>query len=629
MAQIKVPRERLEQLRLLAYVVCSVIGFRLVDIQLLRHDYYRRAAEKNRTLIIHQNAPRGRIVTRDNVALAANEPSFSLIYLPGRFKDPEYLKRLAKDFASRLGMDDDDLLAALQRSFDNGTPARLAENLSTRSMFAFSELKTLYPGVDLVVETKRYYPFGHFASHLIGYMGRIDAKEWPALRKEGAYRVESKIGRSGIEKRFESKLKGRDGGLYLEVDYRGKLHRVLQSEPWISGSDVRLTLDFQAQKAAEEGLKNSLTQKGAVVAINPQNGALLALASSPDFDPNMFVVYSDTRAAAAPLKVLPEYNLAIQGLYAPGSVFKIITASAILESGLISPKDTYFCPGYYNTGNRVFKCWDKKGHGKVNFLKAITNSCDVYFYNAGLKVGPALIEQYEREFRLGMKTGVPMVGEKEGYIFGPSRRGNLKSYWFIGDTLNLSIGQGELLVTPIQMAQVIAAVANGGIFWRPRYVDRITDPYGREISRSNDELLGTVKLKPESWRLLREALKNVVDEGTGVQSKIKGLEIYGKTGTAQNPQGGDNAWFVAYAQVPGRKPEVAVAVLVQHGQHGASAATPIARDVIAAALRWDVKTGAPVKPAAEKKSAVPEKTVSNTAPEPEAAAVQTTGDSAQ
>jgi penicillin-binding protein 2 len=328
---------------------------------------------------------------------------------------------------------------------------------------------------------------------------------------------------------------------------------------------------------------------------------LLAIASSPDFDPNMFVVFSDSRAEVSPMKILPEYNLAVQGLYAPGSIFKIISASAILESGLISTKDTYFCPGYYNAGNRIFKCWDKKGHGKVDFLKALTNSCDVYFYNAGLKVGPALIEKYEREFRLGMKTGVPIPGEKEGYIFGPSRRAAQKSYWFIGDTLNLSIGQGELLVTPLQMAQLIASVPSEGLFWRPRYVDQITDPYGRVISQSKAELLeGSATLKPENWKILRAALKNVVDEGTGAQSKIKGLEVFGKTGTAQNPQGGDNAWFVAYAQQPGQKSEIAVAVLVQHGQHGASAATPIARDVIAAALRWDLKTGAPVQPKPEK-----------------------------
>ena len=593
MPPIKVPRERFMQLWACASIAGALIGFRLVDIQVLRHDYYKQAAERNRTQIIYQNAPRGKIITSDDVVIAGNEPSFSLIFLPGRFNDAQYVSQLARDFASRLSMDYSFLLEVLQHSFDHGTPVRLAENLSTRSMFALSELKTLYPGIDLVVETKRSYPYGAFASHLLGYMGSIDPRDWKNLRKEGRYHVDSKIGRSGIENLFERDLKGKDGGLYLEVDSKGRLHRILQTEPWLAGSDIHLTLDYQAQKAAETGLKDSVTKSGAVIAIDPQNGDILALASVPDFDPNMFVVFSDSHTATY-TKALPEYNFATQGQFAPGSVFKIITAAAALESGQISIKDSFYCPGYYNAGNRIFKCWEKRGHGSVSFIEAMAQSCDVYFYNVGLKISPSLIEDYENQFRLGIKTGILLPGEKPGYVFGPKERAKRKSYWFVGDTLNLAIGQGEILVTPIQMAQVVGAVSNGGFFWQPQYVRKITDPYGRTVSERQGKLLSRVTLKPETWDNIRAGLHAVIENGTGSACKIKGLTVYGKSGTAQTSLKGDNAWFVAYAEEPGKKARIAVAVLVQQAGHGGTAAAPIAKQVILSALRWDDKTGAPI-----------------------------------
>jgi len=581
------------QLWACASIAGAIIGFKLMDIQVLRHDYYQQAAERNRTQIIYQNAPRGKIITKDDVVIAGNEPSFSLIFLPGRLTDSQYISQLARDFASRLSMDYSDLLDILQQSVEHGTPVRLAENLSTHSMFALSELKTLYPGIDLVVETKRSYPYGAFASHLIGYMGNIDSKDWKTLRKGGRYHVDSKIGRSGIENLFEPELKGKDGGLYLEVDSRGKLHRILQTEPWQAGSDLHLTLNFQAQKAAEDGLKSSVTKSGAVIAIDPQNGDILAMSSVPDFDPNQFVVFSDSHTSAA-AKILPEYNFVTQGMFAPGSTFKIITAAAALDSGQLSVKDSFYCPGYYNAGNRIFKCWDKRGHGNVSFVEAMAQSCDVYFYNVGLKISPSLIEDYENQFRLGMKTGIPLPGEKAGYVFGPKERANHKSYWFVGDTLNLAIGQGEILVTPIQMAQVIGAVANGGFFWQPQYLEKITDPYGRVVSERQAKLLSRVNLKQETWDNIKAGLRAVIENGTGSACKIKGLNVYGKSGTAQTSLKGDNAWFVAYAEEPGKKARIAVAVLVQQAGHGGTAAAPIAKQVILSALHWDDKTGAPI-----------------------------------
>jgi penicillin-binding protein 2 len=578
-----IPFERLRRLWWLVYLVGAVLTLRLVFLQVIRYEYFKVAAEKNRTQIIFQTAPRGQVIFRKDRIVATSQPSFSLIYLPGPY-EREYFEKIAKDFSTLLDVDSKELMEKISYASAKNKTVRLAENLSMKSMFKFSELKSQYPGIDLIVETKRYYPYGKFASHLLGYMGKITKQEWEHnIEYELNYRMDSTIGRSGIEKTFEQYLRGRDGGLYLEVDAQGRLERVLESEPWRPGADMYLTLDFATQKAAEEGLENSKTQIGAVVAIDPRDGDVLALSSAPDFDPNMFVLTDIKKEEILQdFRDLPEYNLAISGVYAPGSPFKIITSAAALESGKINPNMTFFCPGYYDAGPRVFKCWEKKGHGKMNFMEGMTHSCDVYFYNVASRISPYLIEEYQRKFNLGVLTGIAISGEKSGNVFGPSERIKQRKHWFIGDSLNMAIGQGEVLVTPIQMAQLIASVANGGYFWRPNYVDKIVDVDNKVLFEKNVKLMNTLKLHDTTWKLLREALKSVVDNGTGIACKIKGLEVFGKTGTAQNPHGDDNAWFIAYAQRPGKTPEIAVAVLVQHGQHGSSSAAPIARKVIEA-----------------------------------------------
>ncbi|MFH1618966.1 MAG: penicillin-binding protein 2 [bacterium] len=582
----RVPAQRLNILWIMVYAGAMLLAVRLLDIQILRHQQYKEAAERNRTQVIRQTAPRGRIFSCDGVAVATNRPAFSLIFLPGKIKDPVYLKRLAADFSPKLKATSRELLAELQKAFERGSPVRLAENLPAKTMFALSELKTRYPGVSLIVEAQRFYPFGSFASHLLGYMGKMNAGEWSRARREGKnYQIDSNVGRTGIEKVFERELRGRDGGLYLEVDARGRLNRILKNETWYPGFDVHLTIDSQVQMAAEGGLRSSLSKKGAVVALNPSNGEILALASVPDFDSNIFVSPRDVQRE---FYAVPEFNTAIQGTFPPGSIFKIVTAAAAIETGRVSPQDKFFCPGYYDAGNRIFRCWEKKGHNKTDFLSGLAHSCDVYFYNIGLRTGAANIEKYERAFRLGMPTGIALPGEKRGNVFGPTERVKRRTYWFIGDTLNLSIGQGELLVTPIQMAQMISAVANRGTFWRPRYIDRVSDQDGKTVYQERPELLSTISLKPETWDILREGLKKVVSEGTGSQARINGIDVYGKTGTAQNPGGEDHAWFVAFAEVPGRQSEIAVAVLVQYGKHGASSAAPVAKSVIEAALRGKI-----------------------------------------
>ncbi|MDX6768693.1 MAG: penicillin-binding protein 2 [Elusimicrobiota bacterium] len=573
--------ERLSRLWLVIALVGLALGLRLFQMQIIQGAEYRLAAERNRSQLIHQNAPRGRIYDRHGEALATNAPAFSLIFLPGKSRHRDDLTPLAAELSRQLGQDSAELLERLQEAVREESAVRLAENLPTPTMFRLSELKTVYPGVDLIVEARRYYPHGRFASHLLGYMGKMSPREWRERRSKG-YRVDARTGKMGLERLFENELRGRDGGIRMEVDAQGRLKRMLEKIPWEAGSNVHLTLEAATQKAADEGLRASNTGRGAVVAVDPRNGDVLALSSAPDFDPNA-LLSSDPEEVKDATAALPEYNLAISGTYPPGSTFKPIVGLAVLNEGKASPEESVFCPGFYDgLAARTFLCWEHKGHKRVAWLQGLAKSCDVYFYTMGRRVGGAAIERYAKLFGLGRKVRLDLGGEKAGHMFGPETRKAAGKGWYEGDTLNQAIGQGELLVTPLQMAVATAALANRGSLWRPHYTQKIEYADGRPEFVVKPEKLGLIDAKPESWRLVDEAMQLVVSSGTGGAARVPGLTVAGKTGTAQNPHGDDHAWFIAYASKPGEEPSIAVAVLVEHGQHGSSAAVPIARKVILA-----------------------------------------------
>lgn len=571
----------------LAVIAGTIIALRLVDIQILRHNAYLQMAERNRTQIIYQTAPRGRVFTADGVAVASNAPAFSLYYLGGN-QDKDYLAHLARDFSPLLPLTQEELFAKLQTGSSSGKAMLLAENLSTKSTVALQELQLYYPGIYLIEETKRNYPYGIFASHLLGYLGSMDDSQWRKRDVKLGYRLTSKIGKNGIEKKFEEDLKGKDGGVYLEVDYRGRVKSIIEDRKWAAGSDVYLTLNFALQQAAEEGLKNSKTGRGAAVALDPRTGAVLALASAPAYDPNMFVAYSD-EDYGSPTKKIDEYNLAIQGVYPPASTFKVITGAAALESGIIDVNRKISCYGKYDSGPRIFKCWGT--HGPMDFFDGMSHSCDVYFYAVAAQIGAAAIERVQRMFMFGRPTRIDLPGEKAGNLYGPTRRARSKTYWFIGDTLNLSIGQGELLVTPIKLAQFAAAIASRGNVYRPYYVEKIvSNQTGKTKQIGEREVLQHADLKPETYDTLFKALKHTVDTGTAARVRLAGLDVYGKTGTAQNPHGADHGWFMAFAGRRGEEPSIALAVFVEFGEGGSSAAGPIARQMLEAYFKQEPET---------------------------------------
>jgi len=570
---------RLRILLLLAVLAGAVVALRLIDIQFIRHSYYLQLAERNRTQVLYQTAPRGRIFTADGTAVAANAPAFNLYYLGAGPKEPEYLTKLAHVLTPHLGQEEDEILDKLSKAVRSGKAMAIAENLSPKTGVALKELQLYYPGIYVIEENKRTYPYESFASHLIGYLGSMEGREWRNRDLSLDYRLNAKIGKNGLEKKFEKELKGRDGGIYLEVDYRGRVKRVIEDRKWEPGADIYLTLNHALQQAAEQGLANSLTGRGAAVALDPRSGAVLALASAPAFDPAIFVRYNDEPPVVS--KKISEYNLATQGIYPPASTFKVITAIAAIEAGGFDPRKIISCPGHYDAGSRVFNCWST--HGPVDFFGGMAGSCDVYFYTLAAQIGPAAIEKIQRMFQFGQVTGIDLPGEKAGNLYGPTRRARNLSYWFIGDTLNLSIGQGELLVTPLKMAQYAAALASRGKVWRPYYLDRVVQPQTGEIlARGESQQVGSVEIAPATWDLVFKALKHTVDNGTARRVKIEGLDVYGKTGTAQNPHGKDHGWFMAFAGKPGQEPELAVAVFVEFGTSGSSVAGPIARQMIEA-----------------------------------------------
>lgn len=572
--------ERLELLWLGATIGVGLLGLRLIHMQVVRNQYYSDLAERQRTQVIAQAAPRGRVYDRNGDIVATNQPAFSLIFLPGKAQDPARLAGLAESLARELHRDQAELFERLQEAAREESAIHLAENLPLKTMFKLSELKTLYPGVDLIVEARRYYPHGAFAGHLLGYMGKIDKRQWNRVKGKG-YRVDSWIGRTGVENRYEDVLRGVDGEIRMEVDAQGRLRRRLDEVQWKAGGNLVLTIDTRIQIAVEEALRASPSGEGAAVVLDPRTGEVLALASVPDFDPNLLLLPewdAGKRAASS----LPEFNRAIQGTYAPGSTFKVVMDAALLQENTVRLDERVWCPGFLVVGNRTFKCWEKKGHKWVDFMLSLAQSCDTYYYTMGQRLKGPAIERYEQLFGLGRKTGVDLPGERSGNLFGPEARKGRKRGWYDGDTANLSIGQGELLATPIQMAVVAAAVANKGTLWKPRFVKKVERP--RAVEEPVSETSGHIDLRPEVWAKMQEAMVGVITHGTGQRVNIPGLVIGGKTGTSQNPLGDDHAWFIAYAGRPDEAPSVALAVLIQHGGHGSSAAGPVARKAIEAAF---------------------------------------------
>ncbi len=557
-----------------ALLLIVVAGF--WTTQVVRGDHYRELAENNRLRKVPIKAPRGLIFDRGGNILVENVPSYDLTLDRTRAHD---LAASVAYAARILGRAPADLEATLERvrSLPQFQPVTLAKNLSLSEVSRFGVASLEHPEFEVEIGHQRIYRQAGGTAHVLGYLGEVseeDLKSAPEVYVPGDL-----VGRKGIEATYDKSLRGRDGERIVVVDSRGQALEEYGKKPAHPGKDLTLTLDLALQQEAERQLEGKV---GAIVALDPRDGAIRALASSPSYDPNLF-----TRPLAADeWRTLiegpnhPLQNRALQSRYSPGSVFKIVMAVAGISEGVINPSDTEFCGGAATFYDHRYRCWKQGGHGTVDLHRAIKYSCDVYFYHLGKRLGIERIARYARKFHLGRPSGIDIKGEKAGLV--PDSAWSLaarKHPWYAGETISVAIGQGPLLVTPLQMAAMAAVVANGGRYATPHLVQ------GAEVPKP--ELLG---LDPKAVALVRRGLWAVVNEGdgTGRQAQLPGIEVAGKTGTAQvvtqktwtkntelKVEHRDHAWFASFA--PYDHPELVVVVFLEHAGAGSVNAAPVAR----------------------------------------------------
>jgi penicillin-binding protein 2 len=570
--------------------VFSLIFFRLWYLQIIKGEDFRNLSENNRIRIQELPAPRGVLYDREGIPLVDSFPSFDVSLSRQDVPDVQVLIPVLSQV---LSMDSEKLQARLfaARGSPPSQPLTVKADI-TRQELAMVETRRLdLPGVTVDVVIRRNYPYGSLAAHLIGHLGEINQEELE--RKEFInHKIGYLIGKYGIEQKFELDLMGENGGRQLEVNALGRKMRVLKNLEPNPGNNLFLTLDLELQKAADAAMAG---KRGALVAMDPQSGDILALVSKPDFDPNFFArgISPKNWKSLIGNPAHPLQNRATQGQYPPGSIFKIITAIAGLEEKLITPETTFQCSGALPFGDREYQCWKKEGHGWISLKRAIVESCDVYFYQVGLRLGVDRMAKYAMALGLGEFTGIPLDHEKPGLI--PTSSWKMRRFgipWQAGENLSTAIGQGFTLVTPLQIATTISALTNGGKIFQPRIVQSIQTPQGEVIKEFPPLISNYLHVSPETLEFIREALWGVVNSpgGTGGRARIEGFDVAGKTGTAQviqrregqtepiSPDLQDHAWFACFAPAP--QPRITVVVLIEHGGHGGASAAPVARKVL-------------------------------------------------
>jgi len=576
-------RKRIVGMSIAVSVALLVIVCQLWYLQVLEGGRFQEASDKNRIRIRPIAAPRGILFDRNGLPLVDNRPAFTLSLIPRELeRDLDKRDATLGRLAVLLQIPFQELQDAVAKvSSDSFLPVRIRRGLSIADMQKVEEWKLELPGVIVEVEPQRVYPNSRFAAHLLGYVREANDEQL----KQGRYRRGDMVGQTGLERLLDEFLRGKDGGERIEVDAMGRPVRLVQSTEPHPGAQVVTTVNRRVQEVAEKLMEG---KTGAVVVMDPRNGDVLAMVSTPAFDIDRFTGTIDRDAWLRVMKdpEFPLLNRTIQSQYPPGSIFKMVLTAAGLQEGTLTPSDSVHCQGEFPFGGRVFRDWKKEGHGTVDLMGAMAQSCDVFFYNAGLKVGAPAMAKYASAFGFGVATGIELGTEKLGLIPAPkSLRKGKPPVWHAGETVNMSIGQGQLLATPMQIARFMSAIANGGVLWKPRLVQRIERPDRGVVWSDAGTVNGHVELNPAVWAFLRRSLWAVVNtsNGTGIAARIPGLDIAGKTGTAQtianskSEKGQDHAWFASFA--PARDPEVVIVVLVERGGHGGSMAAPIARQI--------------------------------------------------
>ena len=582
-------------------VLTLVLVGRLVHLQIFKHQHFTTLSENNRVKIVPIAPTRGLIFDHRGEILAQNLPAYSLEVVPEVVEDVGALITNLREIIEITDADEEAFLAALarKRRFEK-VPLRTW--LDDREVARIAVNRHRFPGVDIVARLTRNYPLGELGVHLVGYVGRINKRELKRI-DQADYRGTSHIGKTGVEASYESWLHGKVGYQRVETNAQGRILRVLERHDPVPGRNLFLTMDVGLQRTAEAALSD---ENGAIVALDPVTGAVLAMASNPGFDPNQFAhgIDLETYRNLQRSPNRPLFNRALNGQYPPGSTIKPFVGLAGLERGVGHARGESWCPGWFRLpgGKRRFRDWKEYGHGRTGLYGAIEQSCDVYFYELALALGIDRMHAHLSSFGFGERTGIRLGGESRGLMPSRTWKRNVRGQpWYPGETVITGIGQGYMLATPLQLASAAAAIATRGMRLRPRIVDRAVDPADGEIEEVEPETIGTIEsLDASNWQRIVEAMVGVVHGPRGTAKKINDGIAYrmaGKTGTAQvftigqnekydaeklDKKLHDHGLFIAFAPV--EDPRIAVAVVVENGGSGSKAAAPLARIVIDAYL---------------------------------------------
>lgn len=585
-------RSRFLALVFIVLAAFSLLSIQLLHLQIVKGSMYRQLSQDNCIRKKRVKAFRGLIYDRQGRILVENRPSFNLMMVE---KDAEPLEETVHRLAAFINPEPSAILEKLQN--DSGglyDPVLILEDMDRDTMAAIAAHRFELPGVSIEARARRHYLYPETAAHLLGYMGEVSAGELRSKtfrnKQKGDY-----VGRSGVEKTFEEALSGRAGGRVVQVNAAGQVVAVLDKVAPEPGDNLFLTIDLALQKKANSLMKGKV---GAVVAMEPDTGDVLAMVSRPSFNPNCFVegMSSEQWQALTGDPDRPLMNKVVQGEYPPASTYKIVTALAALEENEVDPAEQVYCPGHYRYGNRIYYCWKRYGHGRLALVQAIAQSCDVFFYHMGKRLGVDKMAGYAKACGFGSPTGIPLGREEDGLV--PTKEWKRQRFgvdWQAGESLSVAIGQGYNLLTPIQMAALISAVANGGVKYQPRILKSIETVEGKTVSKGEPIISGRLPASEKTLKILRKGLWRAVNARHGTaywHVRDREIQISGKTGTAQvisRKRGEEraeeipdkykpHAWFVGYA--PSGNPQIAVAVLVEHGEHGSSGAGPIAGELM-------------------------------------------------
>ena len=578
-------QQRLNLFRLPVLFIFFILAARLWQLQIIQGAEYALKAEHNKIRTIQLVAPRGTISDRNNIPLVENRPSFDVLLYREAMKDQSSTIRFLTE---KLGMSEADLARNLRRSKGSGLyrPILLKEDASMQDISIIEAHRRDHPEIQLGPEPRRLYHYGKLAAHLMGYVGEISEQELAAKVFPGAI-PGTLVGKAGVEKTYNNALAGTDGARQVLVDSMGREVGLVDEIDSITGGEIQLTLDLDLQSIAEKALEDKV---GAIVAMDPRNGEILVMASAPSFDPNAFSarISGDEWKALLSHPDRPMQNRAIQNSFSPGSIFKLIMSDAALEEGLFEEDPAIICRGAASYYGRTFHCHDKKGHGALHLERAIAKSCNVFFYELGRRLGISKIAQHAQALGLGSFTGVDLPGERSGVMPSPEWKMQArKAKWYAGETISVSIGQGAVSTTPLQILRAISAIATGGLLTTPHVLLQAEKIPAGELKWPVRRL----PLGDDNARRIRAGMWESVNAwGTGHNAAVPGQDICGKTGTAQvvskerehllKEDSEDHSWFAGFGNRD--NPEIAVVVFIEHGGKGGISAAPLAKQIFSA-----------------------------------------------